>query len=72
MTEGQHLDICISEYNKLKNTENTRAQLMADHDWTEDGAEAVLQLVNDYGSFMLRNALALAVVTEKEDGNLGF
>ena len=33
---------------------------------------ALVSLANDYGAFMLRNALALAVVLEKEDGEIGF
>ena len=35
-------------------------------------ARAIVSLANDYGAFMLRNALALAVVLDKEDGDLGF
>ena len=42
------------------------------HDWTIEGARAIVGLANDYGAFMLRNALALAVVLIKEDGDLGF
>ncbi|MDR3553943.1 MAG: hypothetical protein P4L55_04235 [Syntrophobacteraceae bacterium] len=40
-------------------------------DWTERGAAEIVRLVRDYGAFMLRNALALAVVLGKEDGDLG-
>jgi len=42
------------------------------HDWTDQGAVALVSLVNEYGVFMLRNALALAIVLDKEDGDLGF
>jgi hypothetical protein len=49
----------------------TRA-LCKDHDWTDNGAHAIITLANEYGAFILRNALALAVVLDKEDGNLGF
>jgi hypothetical protein len=48
------------------------AYLSKKHDWTNDGASAIVRLANDYGAFMLRNALALAVVLIKEDGDLGF
>jgi len=46
--------------------------LSTDHDWTDSGARAIMRLANDYGAFMLRNALALAVVLDKEDGDLNF
>jgi hypothetical protein len=42
------------------------------HDWTEEGARAIVTLANEYGVFMLRNALALALALGKEDGDLGF
>jgi hypothetical protein len=41
-------------------------------DWTPQAAEHLLQLANDYGSFMLRNALALSLALNVEDGELGF
>lgn len=41
-------------------------------DWTEAGAQEVVRLANDYGVFMLRNALALAIAMGKEDGDRGF
>jgi len=46
--------------------------LSRSHDWTEYGARAIVSLANQYGSFILRNALALAVVLDKEDGDLDF
>ena len=42
------------------------------HDWTDRGARAIVTLANDYGAFMLRNALALAISLNKEDGDLDF
>ena len=45
--------------------------LVRDGDWTPDGADHLLMLANDYGSFMLRNALALSIVLGIEDGELG-
>ena len=41
-------------------------------DWTCQGAEALVHVVEDYGSFMLRNALALAIAMKIEDGQLGY
>ncbi len=40
-------------------------------DWTREGAETLVAIVQNYGSFILKNALALAVVTNIEDGKLG-
>jgi hypothetical protein len=47
-------------------------KLSHSHDWTCRGASALVTLANDYGVFMLRNALALAIVIDKEDGELRF
>lgn len=46
--------------------------LAEEHDWTYRGARTIVSLANEYGAFMLRNALALAVVLDKEDGELEF
>ena len=45
--------------------------LLRAHDWTEEGARVIVTLANEYGAFMLRNALALALALGKEDGDLG-
>ena len=39
--------------------------------WTQAGAQHVASLVRQYGSFVLRNALALALAMNVEDGELG-
>lgn len=41
-------------------------------DWTPSAAQALTTLARDYGAFMLRNALALAIALDIEDGELGF
>lgn len=46
--------------------------LIAEGEWTYEAAEHLLRLSKEYGSFMLRNALALALAMEIEDGALGF
>ena len=38
--------------------------------WTERGASHLVQLVRLYGTFFLRNALALSVASGVEDGEL--
>lgn len=77
------LQSTISEYGSTVNStygkpsrkvdrEDLVRVLCKNHDWTDCGARALVSLVNDYGAFMLRNALALAVVLEKEDGDFEF
>jgi len=41
-------------------------------EWTPEAAEHLLQLARAYGSFMLRNALAISLALDVEDGELGF
>lgn len=83
MHEDQLLRSTISEYEGLlvpmagrttreQRCEHLVCELRRDHDWTDGGARTVVSLANDYGAFMLRNALALAVALGKEDGDLGF
>lgn len=42
------------------------------HDWSHSASATLMGLAQDYGSFMLRNALALAEALEIEDGSRGF
>ncbi len=46
--------------------------LIHEAEWTAEGAEHLLYLATAYGSFMLRNALAIALALDIEDGELGF
>lgn len=45
--------------------------LHAEGEWTRDGASRIAALAKDYGAFVLRNALALAIALRIEDGELG-
>jgi hypothetical protein len=53
------------KYDKIKEL------LRKEADWTPDGAEAIVSLATNYGSFVLRNALALSIALKIEDGKLG-
>jgi hypothetical protein len=53
------------DWNKLVNLPCT------DGNWTKQGADTLVEIVQNYGSFILRNALALAVAANIEDGKLG-
>lgn len=83
MNEIELLESTILEYKKLSDSEKLigNGELNSDrlvsilsknHDWTKKGAQAIVCLADEYGSFMLRSALALAIVLGKEDGRLGF
>jgi hypothetical protein len=60
------------EKNGVLDADQIVSILIQNHDWTNQGANTIVSLVNQYGAFMLRNALALAIVLGREDGSLGF
>ncbi len=68
----------IGEYRALlggfgrRRRESVEAVLTKEADWTSGAAQHLVQLAGDYGSFMLRNAAAIAIALDIEDGELGF
>jgi hypothetical protein len=70
----------VSEYQELLrqatgdtiDVDRVIRHLSAEHEWTESGARAIVSLATDYGVFVLRNALALAIALDIQDGQLGF
>lgn len=83
MNETKLLESTVSEYSALLTPASSKAvgrmdkdrlvrELARAHDWTDLGAFAIVSLATEYGVFMLRNALALAIVFDKQDGDLGF
>jgi transcriptional regulator with XRE-family HTH domain len=46
--------------------------LVAGADWTPEAARHLVLLARDCGTFMLRNAAAIATALDIEDGELGF
>ena len=83
MSETELLQSTVSEYRELLSfvkTENPKVvgtdrltqTLSGSGDWTEAAAQSIVSLANQYGAFMLRNALALAIALDKEDGDMGF
>ena len=82
MRESHTLESAISEYRKLAtvaaannagdlNDERLIGELASSHDWTEQGAQQLVELAQQYGCFFLRNALALAIALDIEEGKLG-
>ena len=53
-------------------TDSLEQKLIRDAEWTPQAAEHLIQLARGYGSFMLRNALAISLALKIEDGGLGF
>jgi hypothetical protein len=81
VTEAEFLAATVCEYKaalaEIGSSEtpdmNTLARrLSSAHDWSDEGARTIVRLANEYGTFMLHNALALAIALDKEDGDLGF
>ncbi len=83
MKETALLESAVCEYHNLVSSfrrsdfrrlqaEQLVGDLCSAHGWTDRGARALVSLAQDYGAFMLRNALALAIALGKEDGDLGF
>lgn len=69
---GSHVD----EYRViLENTDSfdsLEGALMREGEWSAQAATHLLKLAKLYGSFMLRNALAISLVLDVEDGELAF
>ena len=65
----------VEEYRDLfegVDADSLEDTLTREAEWTPEAAEHLLQLATAYGSFMLRNALAIALALDAEDGELGF
>ena len=82
MSESRNLEFVISEYRNLATIAATKisgdlseeklvGELTSSHDWTVQGAQQLVALAQQYGSFILRDALALAIALDIEDGELG-
>jgi transcriptional regulator with XRE-family HTH domain len=68
----------VGEYRALlggfrrRRRESVEAVLTKEADWTSGAAQHLVQLAHDYGSFMLRNAAAISIALDIEDGELVF
>jgi hypothetical protein len=84
MREGEYVESLIAEYATLLRARPSKGHqsqqdevgvvedLTISSDWSARGAHELVRLADEYGAFMLRNALAIAVVLGKEDGTQGF
>ena len=78
MYDPKNVEMLVEEYETvLADRDSDDSKLIQDEltrscDWGPKAAEHLVCLANAYGSFMLRNALALALALDIEDGDLGF
>ena len=77
--DGQEdVGMLVEEYCTLfssqetENNDTLEERLARMEDWTPRAAEHLLSLAKEYGSFMLRNTLAISLALEIEDGDLEF
>jgi len=78
MSTPENVAGLVDEYRTLFDglTRNGRDSLLNvlthEAEWTPEAASHLLLLARGYGSFMLRNALAISLALGIEDGELGF
>ena len=78
MTHHKALESLIDEYDGLfekakdNQIDTLRNLLVSNAEWSDQAASHLLQLAKDNGAFILRNALAISLALEIEDGELGF
>jgi len=78
MDAKQNVAELVEEYRTLfqevrsRSANSLERKLVRDAEWTPEAAEHLLRLAREYGSFMLRSALAISLALDIEDGELGF
>ncbi len=75
MNRAEDVSGLVEEYRVLLDMTDSQDSfgnaLVEQGEWTPQAASCLLELANDYGSFMLRNALAISLALGIEDGALG-
>lgn len=75
MNRAEDVSGLVEEYRVLldmtDSQDSLREAMVEGAEWTPQAANRLLELANDYGSFMLRNALAISLALGIEDGALG-
>jgi hypothetical protein len=78
MESMENVGLLVEEYRTdlggigIEDAELLGRALQETGDWTPRASEHLVALARNYGAFMLRNALAVAIALEIEDGDLGF
>lgn len=77
MTAQEDISELVVEYRALaSDTNNNSAENLSEAmircgEWSPKAAAILISLSKNYGSFILRNALALSIALKIEDGDLG-
>jgi hypothetical protein len=77
MKVHEDISFLVQEYEGLLNGSNALTSdevedvLIKQAEWTPQAAQELLYLAQRYGSFMLRNALAVSIALNIEDGECG-
>ena len=78
MERMENVDSLVEEYRDILGGQSTgqieslEEILVREGEWTPQAASHLVQLARGYGTFMLKNALAISIALEIEDGELGF
>jgi hypothetical protein len=78
MSNAENVTGLVDEYRTLfdgltsSDHKSLARVLRHEAEWTPEAASQLLMLARAYGSFMLRNALAISLALDIEDGELGF
>ncbi len=76
MNTPESVGSLVEEYRAiLENTDSPdslEGALIREGDWSAQAATHLLKLANLYGAFMLRNAVAISLALDVEDGDLAF
>jgi hypothetical protein len=86
MVENSDIELLCEEYKTLVEESSKEAsilglddslsrlegKLIINADWTKSGVNELMKMAEYYGVFMLRNALALAIALDYQDGICGF
>ena len=76
MNTSENVGPLVEEYCVLvgnaKSLKSLEDILVCEGDWSHEAAMHLVKLAKLYGSFMLRNALAISLALKVEDGELGF
>lgn len=78
MENMQNVGLLVEEYRsdldgiEIGDADSLVRALQESGEWTPNASEHLVALARNYGAFMLRNALAVAIALEIEDGDLGF
>ena len=84
MRDNSNVALLVEEYtttareakmnsdSQAKEDQQIIGKLVAEGEWTRKAAKHLVRLAHENGIFMLRNALALAIDMEQEDGTLSY